>query len=347
MKKALPVTAAGILLVLVAMRTAGDLGYWRWYSASITGMDAEGGATLVAPRIAVTGEAAGVPRATPEAENVLPDALTAARDEAVKRGAQAVLVHRHGHRVFEYFAAGRNGGIEVSGGQLAALPFALALGVLADNRRVPFDTAVQALRDAMPPLSGWRNPWSKAARARFGLRPAPPLLLQDADGDVANTLSQRVWLPLHAGPAWLWGRDDHALRVDCCMVARLDDWMRLGDLLLGQGSYEGERLASADWMRKLLPTDAQGLAQPVWLARQVPWQGAEPPAARDVYWLDLAVDMRLWLAPRRGLAVLVWADGDVTRDTLIPNIILRGLNDQAPPIDGSGLNELVPGHNTQ
>ncbi len=346
MKKALPAAAAGILLVLVTMRTAGDLGYWRWYSASIGRMDAEAGAAMVSPRIPIRGEAAGLPRATPEAESLLPEALAVAREEAAKRGAQAVIVHRHGHRVFEYFSAGRNGAVQVSGGQLAALPFALALGTLADNGRVSFDAALQALREAMPPVTGWRNPWSAAAHARFGLRPAPPLLLQDADGDVANTLAQRVWLPLHAGPAYLWGRDDKALRVDCCMVARIDDWMRLGDLLLAQGTYEGERLASPDWLRKLLPRDAEGRAQPVWLARQVPWQGAEPPAERDVYWFDLGEDLRLWLAPRRGLAVLVWADGGRARDT-IPNIILRGLNDQAPPIGGTGLNELVPGHDTQ
>ncbi len=104
------------------------------------------------------------------------------------------------------------------------------------------------LREAMPPAKGWGNPWSGAARARFALRPAPPLLLQDADGDVAHTLAQRVWLPLHAGPASLWGRDDGALRVDCCMVARLDDWMRLGRPAAGAGQVRGRapRLARLD-----------------------------------------------------------------------------------------------------
>jgi hypothetical protein len=337
-------TLAGFLVVLAVLRSAGDVGYWRRYAAMLGGLDAQEVAALTRPRLAIAGEPAGLPRATPEAESLLPDALAQAREAAQKQEVEALVVHRHGHRVFEYFSAGRDGGAEVAGGELAALPLALALGVLADNGRVSFDAALQSLRDAMPPAKGWGNPWSDAARARFTLRPAPPLLLQDADGDVAHTLAQRVWLPLRAGPASLWGRDDGALRVDCCMVARLDDWMRLGDLLLGQGRYEGERLASPDWIRHLLATDAEGRAHPAWLEQQEPWRGDEPPAARDTCWFDLGTDLRIWLAPRRGIAVLVWAGDGVARDTLIPNIILRGINDQAPAIGGGGLNELVPGH---
>jgi hypothetical protein len=176
------------------------------------------------------------------------------------------------------------------------------------------------------------------------LHAAPPLLLKDADGDVATTLAQRAWQPLGAADAWLWGRDDAALRVDCCMVARVDDWMRVADLLLAQGTSSGTRLASPDWIRRLLARDASGHAHPAWLAAQSPWQGDEPPAEHDAYWFDLASDLRIWIAPRRGVQVLVWGAGGAARDTLIPNIILRGLADQAPSIGGSTLDELVPGH---
>jgi hypothetical protein len=128
------------------------------------------------------------------------------------------------------------------------------------------------------------------------------------------------------------------------MVARVDDWMRLADLLLAQGTWSGTRLASPDWIRRLLARDASGHAHPAWLAAQSPWQGDEPPVERDVYWFDLASDLRIWVAPRRGVQVLVWGPASAARDTLIPNIILRGLADQAPSIDGSTLDELVPGH---
>lgn len=343
MKKVL-FTGVVIVAAMALMLLAGDYGYWVRYSAALTGVGAATRSRPPEPGLRIAGNAAGVPRATPEAENVLPAALEDAREQARSQDWRALVVHRHGHRVYEYYASGASGGTLLEGGELAALPFALAVGVLADNRRVSFDAALQAVREARTADSGWRNPWSRAARMRFSLHPAPPLLLQDADGDVARTLSQRVWLPLRAADAWLWGRDDQALRVDCCLVAQLDDWMRLGDLLLGMGSYEGERIASPDWIRLLLARDSAARVHPAWLAAQRSWSGDEPPVERDVFWFDLGTDLRMWLAPRRGLQILVWSHGDRARDTLIPNIILRGLNDQAPSIGNGDLQDLVPGH---
>jgi hypothetical protein len=333
-----------VALMLALMRTGGDFAYWSRYMAVLTGSNVAAPARLPEPRMRVAGRVSGLPLATPEGESILPAALEDAHQQARNQNLTALIVHRHGHRVFEYHASGRNDNVLVEGGELAGLPFALAVGVLADNRRVSFDRSLQAVRDAIRAGTGWRNPWSRAARQRFTLHPAPQLLLQDADGDVARTLSQRVWLPLGADDAWLWGRDDQALRVDCCLVARLDDWMRLGDLLLGMGSYEGERIASPDWIRLLLARDAQGQVHPAWLEAQRPWSGDEPPVERDTYWFDLGKDLRMWLSPRRGLQILVWLDNGKARDTLIPNIILRGLNDQAPPIGGGDLQDLVPGH---
>ncbi len=344
MKKALLVLAGLIVVLLAAMRMAGDDGYWRRYAFALGGVGAQEAARTVQPRLRIAGAPAPAPQAAAEAEQILPAALAQARDVSGEQQLYAFVVHRHGHAVLEYFGGARERGAQVSGGELSALPFALAVGVLADAGRVDFKTALQGIREAAPQSAGWRNPWSAAAHSRFNLRAAPALLLKDAEGGVANTISQRVWMPLHADDAWLWGKDDGALRVDCCMVAQVADWVRLGDLLLGQGTYQGERIVSPDWIRELLAVDAQGRAHPVWLGAQQQWSGDEPPHARDTYWFDLAPDMRLWLVPRRGIAMLAWGRGDKARDTLIPNIILRGLTDQAPAITGGGLNELVPGH---
>jgi hypothetical protein len=246
--------------------------------------------------------------------------------------------------VFEYFAQGRSGASEVAGGELSAALFSLAAGALVDTRRVTPEAAVAAIRDATRPGEHWRNPWSAAAARRFKLAAPPTLLLQDLDGDLATTIAARVWQPLGAGNASLWGTGDSLLRLDCCAVARLEDWMRLGDLLLMQGNYHGERIVSPDWVRHLLAADAEGQRHPVWLDQQKPWVGDEPPAAREVFWFDLGDDLRLWLVPRRGLAVLHWAHQGNARDTLLPNIILRGLLDQAPAPGGAELNDMVPGH---
>lgn len=145
---------------------------------------------------------------------------------------------------------------------------------------------------------------------------------------VAALIAERLWLPLRAGDAWLSRRPEDS---GCCIRARVDDWMRVGDLLLGTGTYLGERFVSADAVRALLS------------GREVSWQGDEPLLARDGMAFDLQEGVRLWLAPRRQLAILVWADAAVARDPQIPNIILRGLNDASPAI-GGGIRDIVPGH---
>ncbi len=344
MKKRLWVALA-VLVVAATLRVAGGAGFWRRYATAMLGGGAETAARLVMPRMRLPGGASELPRATAESELIAAEAVQLAADTARKQGAQALLVHRHGHSVHEYFAAGRSGSTEVEGGELSPALLALSLGALVDAGRLEPRVAIAAIRDATRPGEAWRNPWSAAARRRFTLAPPPAVLLQDLDGSIANTISARLWLPLGAADAALWGVDDSQLRLDCCVVARLADWMRLADLFLQQGNYQGNRVVSPDWIRQLLAADSAGQRHPVWLRKQLPWAGDEPPAARDVYWFDLGTDLRLWLVPRRDLAVLYWAGKGDARDTLVPNIILRGLLDQAPAVSGSTeLNDLVPGH---
>lgn len=332
--------------VLASLRAAGDVAYWKRYLSAVGGQGAAQAAGLASPRLMVAGAPQEPVRASAEAELVAPEALEAARAEAQRRGVRALLVHRHGHRLLEHFTADAAGSVEVAGGELAAVPFILAIGVLADARRVEMDAAITVVQGAAAAGSAPAgNPWSRAARAQFGLGEPPAMLLQDSEGSIAETISRRVWQPLRAGDAYLWGAGDTALRVDCCMVARLADWMRVGDLLLGQGTLHGERIVSPDWIRRILVAGADEQREAVWLAAQRSWSGDEPPAARDMIWFDLGNDLRLWLVPRRGLAVMVWADEADAPDTTLPNIIVRGLLDQAPPVSGAGrLDELVPGH---
>jgi len=348
MKQAWIVALVAVAAVLLAGRLAGDAHFWRLYVLAVSDAAPDRQASALRPRLVLPGAPATQPQATAEAESIAPEALQQAGDLARQRGARALIVHRHGHRILEVYGAGTSTATQVTGGELAPVIAALALGPLVDTRRIAPGAAVQALREYVTANNpdGWRNPWSAAARKRFSLQAPPQILLQDTEGSLVQTLAQRVWQPLFAQQAALWGSDEKHLRLDCCVVAQLGDWMRIGDLLLQQGSFDGERLASPDWIRALMPADQEGRRHPVWLQQQLPWSGAEPPAARDTSWFDLGAGLRLWLVPRRGLSILYWADsGAAARDTEVPNLLMRGLVDQAPPIAApSSLEQIVPGH---
>jgi hypothetical protein len=348
MKKGIIIVVLMVLAGASSGRLAGDATFWRQFALAASATAPDRAAAATQPRLVLAGAPAAQARASAESELLAPEALQQAQELARGSAARALLVHRHGHRVFEYFAAGTSADTAITAGELTPAIMALALGPLVDTRRIAPDEALQHIRDYMADdgSNAWRNPWSAAARRRFSLQPPPQWLLQHADGSLLETLSLRVWQPLHAESAAVWGRDEQALRLDCCIVARLGDWMRLGDVLLQQGAFAGERLTSADWVRALLPPDAEGRRHPAWLRTQSPWTGAEPPASRDTSWFDLGPGVRLWLVPRRGLAVLYWAQTqDAARDTAMPNLLIRGLLDQAPPIDApSALDQIVPGH---
>src|SRR5690606_20069386 len=90
----------------------------------------------------IVGQQAPLPRATAESEFLAPAALEAARAEAARQGFDALVVHRHGHRVFEYFASGRDGSVELDGGELAAA--VLELTLLESGEAGPGDAMAEA-----------------------------------------------------------------------------------------------------------------------------------------------------------------------------------------------------------
>jgi hypothetical protein len=333
------------VILLAALRTAGDADFWHRYLVALASGSTEPTAALVEPRLVIKGgEGGALPAATPETEGLYPQAVTDAIDAARKQGASALVVHRHGHRVAAYFANGRDGSTLLTGGQLSPALMMLATGTLADSRQVDYEQAIAAVK-ATAASGQWRNPWSAAARSRFMLTAPPAFLTRDLEGSLANTLSLRIWQPLGAGDAFLWGADDSHVRLDCCVAARLDDWMRVGDLLLRQGEYEGSRIVSVDWMRRVMATDPEGKSHPVWIGAPGALSGDEPPAAHETYWFDLGPGVRLWLLPRRGLSILFWSGSAEARDPAIPNLLIRGLVEQSvAPGATSNISDIVPGH---
>lgn len=344
---------AGIALLALAavvalLRSAGDAGYWQRYVTAVWRDEPLLEAAQIQPRTRVPGAGRRAPaRATPEQEQLAPEAIEAAIDEARALDSRALIVHRHGHRVAEYYAPGFGGDSMASGGELAPLPWLLTLASLADAGRVPPGSPRQWLQTllAAQDSPGWRNPWSAQARQRFSLRGAAPGFELPSPGRPAALIAEQVWAPLGAEEAAIGGADAEGF-PECCFVAQLDDWMRLADLLLQEGRYAGEFIVSPEWLRELMPGGVGTPRVPVWRTGDSRWSGDEPPAANQATWVDLEPDLRLWLLPQRGLAVLHWArrgSGEAA-DTRLSNIVIRGMVDAPAATEVNRLEQMVPGH---
>ena len=204
------------------------------------------------------------------------------------------------------------------------------------------------------------TPWSAAARERFGpditaeylqqrlvATPGATWTDQAADAQLLSLVIERaagtrfseylsvaLWRRIGAADGWLWlDREGGTAHADCCFLARQGDWIRVGELLVDNGRYQGDEIVPPGWVAQMLPPAQR---QPM----------AEAYAAKDLVAVG-GGGHRLWVVPsmhlvilRAGAAVHDWDD------SRIPNAILRGARDYVPPQarPGVDLSTLVPNH---
>jgi hypothetical protein len=244
------------------------------------------------------GDAGGLPRADASTEGFDATAFQAAVEWASKERAGAVLVSRHGHLLVEHYSSGVNVDTLIAGGGMSDALMLLAAGIAVPQHGLPLP--------ANEPVDTTQLP---SAIAKASGRSFPQFL------------SRNVWQPLNAAPA-RWSEPE--------VSARAIDWLRVAELLLHDGRFEGTQIVPTGW------------------AARVPLQhtapGAEPFADKGTMFLHGRGATRLWLSPRFDLAILSIADTVESADeTRLPNMIVRALRER-PGVSGTSLDDLVPGH---
>lgn len=234
---------------------------------------------------------------------------------------------------------------------------------------------MQASSGLEPPAAS-RAPWGAAARALFGtdimrtalarpLEGAPgeswapqsadaqllSLALERATGErYASYLSEALWRRIGAGDAWLYlDRAAGSAHADCCMLARQGDWIRVAELLLGDGNYRGYEIIRPGWVRAMRAPARANHDYGAYLRLSAGAAGAgQPYTPPDTYAVANDGGNRLWLIPSLQIAVLCTASqprGADFDDARIPNLVAGAARDLAPaaarPVD---LSKIVPGH---
>lgn len=178
-----------------------------------------------AARLVGTDEAP-LPRVEPEQAGFAPDELELAARYGERFGAMALVVARNGHVVYESYAPtfDRDSLID-------ARAFAPELGRMA----------LRAARDdrlPVEPMEAIRDDAGSVAQLASAIEAA-------AGMPYAAYVSQNIWAPLGATDAYLWrersGDDVHAA---CCLFARTEDLVRVGELIVNEGVYRGEQIVS-------------------------------------------------------------------------------------------------------
>jgi Beta-lactamase len=344
--------AVGLLLAGFA-RSAGDLDFWRRYAGALWRGDGRVPSVAWQPvELLRGGDGGGLPRNSPEEEGVEAAAVQAASQQAQDQGGDALFVLRHGHLLHERHFHG-TAAAPIDSGDFALLLRSVATAAAIHDGLLDVASALPEYRRELDAARGpWRNPWSRAARLRFGAAAAPEYLRAATHRSYAQFVAAKIWSPLDAADAMLW-RDakDDRVHTGCCLLARPGDWLRVAQLLLAAGRLDGETILSEEWLARLYAAPAIG-AGDLGLQHGSAARGPEPFVTTGVYFARGTGDSRLWLVPKLQLAILYVAAGAPqgrTDDTTLPNVILRGMN-RSPLQSGErredqpDIHTLVPAH---
>jgi CubicO group peptidase (beta-lactamase class C family) len=338
------------------------------------------------PRVVVQGSnQPPAPRERPDAEQLDTAALQTAAEYAEKQQSRALIVTRHGYIVFEKYWQGSNLDTVVESSGLGRVVAALAIGSAITDRKIgwpdePIGYLVPALskdkrgeitvRNLLQMSSGLgpsASPYSTNIIDRYLNLPseAPPgqrwldqsvdpdllaYVIQNATGQpYADYLSQAIWRRIGAGNAWIWldspGGDAH---VDTGFFARQGDWLRVAQLLLQNGNYQGDEVILPRWVPQLLQPVKSNPNYGSYLRLGTHASpGMSPYASSDVFVVEGGGN-RLWLVPSLQIAILrtggqLASDWD---DGRIPNLVIRGARDFLPEAarPGADIRQLVPNH---
>ena len=79
------------------------------------------------------------------------------------------------------------------------------------------------------------------------------IILQRASGlTAAQFLSKNLWQPLHCHSGFLWLDKPHGqARTFGAFFAQPEDWLRVGQLFVNRGSFQGQQIVSAQWLEQM------------------------------------------------------------------------------------------------
>jgi CubicO group peptidase (beta-lactamase class C family) len=287
--------------------------------------------SFYSPRATVDGgNQPPAPRENPATENLDIASLQAAADYAESQQSRALIVTRHGYIVFEKYWQGASLDTVVESPGLGRVVAALAAGAAISERKIGWDG--EAVGDVIPA-------WSKDPRGAMTVRNVlqgddPDLLayvVQSATGKpYAQYVSQAIWRRIGAGDASIWlGSPGGYPHADAGFFARQGDWLRVAELLLQKGNYQGDEVIVPQWVPRL------------------PQSSKSSYVTDDVFVVEGGAN-RMWLVPAMQIAILRTGSqsGPDWDDGRIPNLIIRGARDFVPPAarPGADLRQLVPNH---
>ncbi len=158
------------------------------------------------------------------------------------------------------------------------------------------------------------------------------IVLENATGQkYYDYLSEKIWKPLRADNAYIETDNTDTARTYCCLFARLNDWGKLGLLVLNKGLYNGQQIVSKKWIEEMIypSTKKSNYGLHIWLADSKDFKSrriSEKFVDESMIFFDGRSKQRVFILPKYDLVIArVGDNSDVWREDVIPNILVRDL----------------------
>lgn len=274
------------------------------------------------------------PRVSAAEGGIDSEAIQLAVDYAGERNTSALVIARGGHIVFEKYWGGTTASTPVRFDALSPAISGVLLGVALNDR---------AIRAVEAPLTDFLEGGGPDAETR-----TLKSLLEAWDAETLALVLERVhqkpyellvseqlWAPLGNGDIAFVAREEEPRRglasASCCVEARIEDWMRFGQLLARDGVFEANQYAPPGFVLGFLRAARKDVPRGYFVRTD----GAF--ATRDVAWVGDEQHQRLWLVPSLDLVILRTGKAAGERgwdESMIPDSIIRGTSGWSPSSGG-------------
>ena len=169
------------------------------------------------------------------------------------------------------------------------------------------------------------------------------IIIERASGQrLSEYLSEKIWKKIGARDALFYvDKPGGMVHTDCCMWASIRDMVRIGEMLMHKGVFQGRQIMPSGWIEEMIqPSKANvNYGMQLWMgndfveyrpydARMTTFANyhSEPYKADDVFYLDGLGKKRLYIIPSKSLVILrTGSNSKEWDDAKLPNLFIEAL----------------------
>lgn len=169
------------------------------------------------------------------------------------------------------------------------------------------------------------------------------IIIQRATGQrYSEYFSEKIWKPLGARDAYFFvDQQGGMVHTDCCMWASVRDMVRVGQMLMNEGNFNGKQVLPDGWVEEMIKPSAANVnyGMQIWMGTEYvatrPYDSksgafenihGEAYQADDVFYMDGLGKQRIYIIPSQSLVILRTGNrSSEWDDAKLPNLFIEAL----------------------